>query len=594
MCYSTMFVKYVKGIGIKMVKYNEKVLKGIYTRIVGSMSGLADIKVEVNPGVAPHFDTKDRCVRMPPSVNFADNEDDDFTFGRGICVHEAGHVLFAPPFNPKTRMDADWYNVIVDCNNEYKVAELWPHLKQPLVKKTEAMFKKKPEMLKCNNPVMQVIMRCDRLVGLKPEFPDNFNPKVKRFVNEVVTEYDKRGIKSAIGDEVVEFVEWVIDKWDKLQKRQGENDAESTKLVDKLSRDLAKMIKGKASDEEIDEQRKKIQDAAEVQPLYTDDVDDNMINKIKGSNQAIDFNNKTLEELREMLKKARADCGKTDSGGGWGCDAVEVGMKIERVKSEGGQRDYDLVPAYETGLKINKALRRKVKLQEDFEKRHRNGRIDLDEIRRQVSAVGRIFKETVFERQNCFTKGGEWAVSVLIDCSNSMYGQKLSNAKQAMATLGYAFDKIPNLKFELVGFSDDGDVFDIAIKPFNKRFNISNVDKLATRGGNADGFNIRNAVNRLIKFRGKKKLMVVISDGQPAYTNGIDDTKQAVQLAKKRNIEVIGIGIEGCCQKSLEEIYPNNFYFEMTNNLHKELTGIILKAIGQKEQVKLVKRAWEK
>jgi len=575
-----------------MVKYNEKVLKGIYTRIVGSMSGLADIRVEVNAGVAPHFDTKDRCVRMPPSVHFADNDEDDFTFGRGICVHEAGHVLFAPPFKPQTNMDADWYNVIVDCNNEYKVAELWPHLREPLVKKTEAMFNKKPHMLESDNPIMQVIMRCDRLVNLKAKFPDKFNPKVKKFVEEVVKEYDKREIQKAKGDDVVEFVEWLIDKWDRLQKRQGVNNAQNNTVIDKLSRDLAKMIKGKASDKEIDDQRKKIQDAAEVKPLYLDDVPDGVINTIKGSNTT-DFNNKTLDELREMLKKARADCGKTDSGGGWGCNAVDVGMKIERVKSDGGERDYDLTPAYETGLKINKALRRKVKLQDDFEKRHRNGRIDLDEVRRQVSAVGRIFKETVFERQNTFTKGGQWAVSVLIDCSNSMYGRKLSDAKQAVATLGYAFDKIPNLKFELTGFSDDGDIFDIAIKPFNKKFNIANVDKLATRGGNADGFNIRNATNRLIKFKGMKKLMVVISDGQPAYTNGIDDTKRAVKLANKRNIEVIGIGIEGCCQKSLETIYPTNFYFEMTNNLHKELTGIILNAIGQKEQVKLVKRRWE-
>ena len=90
-----------------------------------------------------------------------------------------------------------------------------------------------------------------------------------------------------------------------------------------------------------------------------------------------------------------------------------------------------------------------------------------------------------------------------------------------------------------------------------------------------------------------KKVMIVISDGQPAYNDGIDDTKKSVKQAEHFGIGVIGVGIPGCTLKSLAEIYPHRYMFEQTDTLSKDLTNLILSKLGQKDKVKLVKRRWE-
>ncbi|MAH49964.1 hypothetical protein CMI37_29365, partial [Candidatus Pacearchaeota archaeon] len=72
------------------------------------------------------------------------------------------------------------------------------------------------------------------------------------------------------------------------------------------------------------------------------------------------------------------------------------------------------------------------------------------------------------------------------------------------------------------------------------------------------------------------------------------DTKKSVEIAERYGIKVIGIGIEGCTEKALNEIYPTSYYFNNNDNLHKELTNLILQALGQREKTTLVKRRWER
>ena len=90
-----------------------------------------------------------------------------------------------------------------------------------------------------------------------------------------------------------------------------------------------------------------------------------------------------------------------------------------------------------------------------------------------------------------------------------------------------------------------------------------------------------------------KRMIIVISDGHPAYQQGIEDTKEIVEEAKRRKIEVLGIGIEGATEVALKEIYPNNYLFEETENLHKDITNLILSSLNQKNKRKLVKCAWD-
>ena len=584
------------------MKYNEKTLKGIYKRVVGSMSGLMDINVEIHPQVCPHWDPEQRTIRMPNVISFAANDEEDFIIGRGIVVHESGHVLFCPPFDSEGDQDlAEWFNVFLDCNNEYKVTELWPHLKQPLAHKTQALVKKKPAILKSDNPFMQVIMRCDKLAELKPEFPTDYPDYLEDFVNEVVNDFEEKEIYKAIGDVVLQFTKDVNVKWQKLKDEKDPQGTLAQKArgdkIHKLMKELGDLIKNKGDQQAIKDVQDKIKEAGTLEKWYEKEVDRRMVNENKSGDMATNYNNATLEELKEMLKKS-VETAEVAHKGGWGVSdlsKVKDVVVTEPWNSEDYSTPIDTTCAYTQGKKVNRALRKKVNLQADFQKRHRSGTIDLDEIRRQVGQMGQIYKETVFKRDNDFSRGGQWAVEVLVDCSGSMCGgNKMNDAKQALGTLGYALDGLPNVKYALTGFTHGGrGPTDIQVKKFSeRRLDIKKLNMLHPTGGNVDGYNVRSACKRLLKFKNMKKILIVISDGQPAYENGIDDTKKAVELCERFKINVVGVGIKGCVETVLEEIYPKRYFFENTEDLHKDLTNLILSCLGSPDKVKLVKDKW--
>jgi len=585
-----------------MSKYNEKITRGIYKRIVGAMSGLADIDVEINAQVTPHWDPNHRVIRMPLTISYADNDEEEFALGRGITVHEASHVLFAPDISSKdgNKDFAEWFNVFVDCNNEWKTTQLWPHLKDPLAYKTRKLLEKKPKLLKSDNPFMQVIMRCDKVAELKPKFPENYNPKIQKFVEQVSARFHHKNIAEATGEEVKAFTKEVNEEWQKLCKNSEEECKNSgSKAIHKLMKELGDIIKKGGTPADVKAKQEEISKAkGEAPQWFEDEVNRQLVREATKTVGQNNYNNLSLDELKKMLAEARPQEGsvKIAPGNSWGCAEINVGQMDSFRAEVSTDKTIDLKTAYKQGKLINKSLRKKVHLQEDFEKKHRSGRIDLTEIRKQVAQMGRIYKESTFERENDFKRGGEWAIEVLCDCSGSMSGTKMREAKLALSVLGYALDGLPNVKYALTGFSHaNGVPVEYQVKRFkDKRFDIRRMESLTAGDGNADGYNIRASSKRLLKYQNLKKVLVVISDGQPAYCNGIEDTKKAVAIAERYGIKVIGIGIKGCTEESLNEIYPNSYYFNNTKDLHKELTSLILSALGQRDKTILVKRKWER
>lgn len=570
------------------MKYKIKTLKGIYGRVVGSMSGLSDVEVELHEQICPHFDPNRNTVCMPTEISYASNEEESFQVGRGIVVHEASHVLFAPNFKTKFEDEAEWFNVFADVNNEWKVTQLWEHLKKPLADKTKILFKKKPEILNSDSPFLQVLMRTDMIAGLKPSYPKDYNSKLKKFVETTTADFHKQKIAEATGKDLIKFTRKIFRRWQKLydcnEKKQHD--------INNMMKELGDMIKNGATDEEIKTKQAQIKKAAGNGMKYKD-KSNKVIRETPGKEK--NYNHLTLEELKERLKETDEKIQAT-AGGGWGCSEINNKIKVEEVEPSGEERiDYDTKDAYVKGKIINKMLKRKIALQNDFEKRHRSGRLDLEEIRKQVGMAGRIYKETIFQRDNNFTRGGQWAIEVLVDCSGSMGSHKMSAAKKLFATLGYALNGIPNVHYALTGFQANGGIRDIIVKRFNeRRTDFRKVNRLDSGDGNADGYSIRSASNRLLKFKNMKKVLVVISDGQPAYERGIEDTAEAVKQAEHFGIGVIGIGIEGCTETALQTIYPTNYLCLDTESMPNDITNLILSSLGQKDKKQLVKKNWEK
>jgi len=574
-----------------MPKYTEKVQRGIYKRIVGALSGLAEIDVEIHPQESPHYDTVTKTVVMPTSISYADNENEDFELGRGIVLHEGSHVLFLPKYikiveridreeGKEAAMDwQEWFNVFVDINNEWKLSKVFPHLKPHLIRKTERLFEKHKDRLKSDNPFMQVLIRGDALANLKPEFPDDYPDQLKKFVLDTVKELKELKLHSVKGGEVLKFTSKVHGKWKKIKR----GSTTAPPVMGDLYKQLGDAI-GRGDERAEDQINKAIDDLSSPR-WYKQGIDRELLRPANGEGVFSE------EDIQEIISKIKESDQKIKSHGKLGAPPKDD--TIERINPElftdGEEFPIDKKEAYDEGKQINRALRQKVKLQEDYERRHRNGMVDIEEIRKQIAAVGRIYKPTIFKRRNIYSRGGSWAISILVDCSSSM-SEIMSQAKQALATLAYALDGLPNVKYELIGFSCMKHVIEIPIKEYRElRFKMPKLMKLEPIGGTPTSNVMNSSIRRIMQFKGMKRIMVVITDGMPADKQA---TFQASKRAEDLGIKVIGIGID-VASKTMKEIFPTTYIFNRHKDLDKDITNLILSALHTHQKVRLVKRAWE-
>ncbi len=165
-------------------------------------------------------------------------------------------------------------------------------------------------------------------------------------------------------------------------------------------------------------------------------------------------------------------------------------------------------------------------------------------------------------------------VSVLIDQSGSMgsgsSGGRAYYAKLMTVALAETFNAL-NVPFEIVGFHNDfhrvsrehaarNQAFEFQVyKAFNEKYRAvaARLGSISGYEDNADGEAVLEVAKRLAARREKRKIMFVLSDGQPA-AGATDDRllrnhlKETVGRVTKAGIEVIGIGAQ---TKSVEQYY---------------------------------------
>lgn len=195
------------------------------------------------------------------------------------------------------------------------------------------------------------------------------------------------------------------------------------------------------------------------------------------------------------------------------------------------------------------------------------------------------------------------AVSLLIDCSGSMHGNKMEVARQTALALGESL-KALGITFEANGFNTTGSsalssaiqkVKSEDLKRFNrfdealrlmvfKRFDsddLSGICKAQSGGANADGESIVWAAKRLAERREKRKILIVLSDGQPAYGGAnhevlAGDLKRVIGLLPKAGIQPIGIGIQ---TEDVKLFYPDYVVVSDVNKLSTTVMRKLAKTI---------------
>jgi cobalamin biosynthesis protein CobT len=197
------------------------------------------------------------------------------------------------------------------------------------------------------------------------------------------------------------------------------------------------------------------------------------------------------------------------------------------------------------------------------------------------------------------------AVSLLVDNSGSMNGPKIRIAMQAAYALSQTLERV-GIKHEVLGFTcynashKQKEIihretalvgkpytrwepiympiykgFDERINPLIKRRFVMGYNGTIDLSGNIDGECVRYAGNRLVKRTEVRKVLIVLSDGQPAGWNGnyhklASDLHAAVAELDKKKIECVGLGI---LDQSVKTFYPKYSVLRDLNALPGAVMG---------------------
>lgn len=163
------------------------------------------------------------------------------------------------------------------------------------------------------------------------------------------------------------------------------------------------------------------------------------------------------------------------------------------------------------------------------------------------------------------------AFLLLVDCSASMY-DKMDETKKGIALFHEALYSL-QIVHEIVGFWEDEqsafhqgypNCFQTVID-FSSSLRPAvgpHIMQLKPEQDNRDGYAIRVMSERLVMRPEKQKVLLIFSDGEPSamdyYEEGIVDTHEAVQQARKQGLEVIGIFLaDGEVQEDDREMMRN-------------------------------------
>lgn len=191
------------------------------------------------------------------------------------------------------------------------------------------------------------------------------------------------------------------------------------------------------------------------------------------------------------------------------------------------------------------------------ERNQKRGQLDRTQLHRAVLGDKRVFTshtERVLPNS---------AVSILVDCSGSMYGRKYYQACASAIMLAEALQGC-GAKLEVAGFTElsHGSMEEALVHDYwtrfgqrvNRRFMLDRMRHMRWYGlkNNADGENLVIAYQRLKAQPEARKVLIILSDGLPAahglaYSQSVveDFTRQVIkEIEADKHVSLFSIGIE--------------------------------------------------
>ena len=202
----------------------------------------------------------------------------------------------------------------------------------------------------------------------------------------------------------------------------------------------------------------------------------------------------------------------------------------------------------------------------------------IKEIARGVSpANSKIFMRRLAPRKQ------DYAISLLVDLSGSMGGQKITETLKAAITMAEVFSRL-GIKFEILGFNCRLFEFKSFRDQFNQKIRHSMGSMISETGTpraayNDDGWALTKAAARLRQVNATDRFLIALSDGYPAPSNvhcGAEfELSHVINLLMgEKDIKLVGLGIgEGTGHVSY--YYPNSVSDIPVTDLPKSLAELL-------------------
>lgn len=225
----------------------------------------------------------------------------------------------------------------------------------------------------------------------------------------------------------------------------------------------------------------------------------------------------------------------------------------------------------------------------------RKGRINASSLSRLATGDDRVFRR----REVSISK--DVAISLLVDNSGSMSGERIQTASDAAFAMSSVLDRM-NIANEVIGFSahynriperemekaskDSGVSYARTLplyipiyKAFDERLTPETKRRIAAMAvdrnllqENVDGEAVQIAAGRLSRRKEKRHILMVFSDGSPACPGNWmqlhNHLKDSVKMVEKSGVDVIGIGIQ---TKSVEKFYSKHVVLNEVSQLAGEV-----------------------
>lgn len=197
------------------------------------------------------------------------------------------------------------------------------------------------------------------------------------------------------------------------------------------------------------------------------------------------------------------------------------------------------------------------------------------------------FNERVFKHR-IENKTLDAAISILVDMSGSMHGSKVYYALASALLMNEVCTTL-RIPVEIVGFTDDHSALPLMF--VYKAFSDLHVtqDDLTTSfakssnfmSGNPDGENILWAYERLLKRKERKRVFVVMSDGEPAASKssyGLEAFTKCVieEIEQAKKVDIYGLGL---CSHTVKHYYSAHDVVNKPEEIPSKLLSLIEKKV---------------